>query len=118
MQIKHQLGFSILLTDLGGPLEAKDQTDALKARIDAIVKLYHDAKPTVGKPYPLKFAGGAGQGTNVRYKDSQGRGHTCLVSVLGGPKFSVACVIQYLDEDQKDALPSIKKILNSLEAIP
>ena len=40
VQIRHQLGFNVLLTDLGGPLDAKDQKDALKARIDSVVKLH------------------------------------------------------------------------------
>ena len=59
VQIKHQLGFTILLTDLGGPLDAKDQKDALKARTDAIVKLYPtDSRPSASRtkrssPTPL-----------------------------------------------------------------
>ncbi|MGO8690482.1 MAG: hypothetical protein ACLQLG_12740 [Thermoguttaceae bacterium] len=118
IEIRHQLGFNVLLTDLGGPLEAKDQDEVLKSRIDAVVKLHHDEKPEVGKPFQAKFAGAAGQGTIVRYKDARGVGHSCVVCVLGGPNFSVACVIEYHDDDRKDVMPTIARILDSLRGLP
>jgi hypothetical protein len=118
VEIRHQLGFNLLLTDLGGPLEAKDRDEVLKSRIDSVVKLHQDAKPAVGAMFQRKFSGAASQGTIIHYKDARGVGHSCVVCILSGAKFCVACIIQYHDDDKKEVMPAITKILDSLTALP
>ncbi len=118
VEIRHQLGFSVLLTDLGGPLDAKEQEAVMKARIDSVVKLHHDAAPKVSDAYAAKFAGAVGQGKTVRYTDAREKGHTCLVYVLGEGKFSVACIVQFLDDNKKEVLTPVKKVLDSIAALP
>ncbi len=117
VQIRHQLGFNLLLTDLGGPLEAKEQDEVMKSRIDSVVKLHKDEKPTVGSPFQRQFSGAAGQGKIIHYKDAQGVGHSCVVCTLSGAKFCVACIVQYRDEDKKEVMPTVTKILDSVEGL-
>ena len=118
VEIKHQLGFSILLSDLGAPLDAAGMEKALKTQVDALAEMHRNEKATVGKPISGKFAGATGPGKIVQYTDAHGKGHTCVVYVLGGPKFCVACIIQYLDEDKDNVRETDSEILNSIEAMP
>ncbi len=118
VEIKHQLGFSIQLTDLGGPLEAAAVEPALKTQVDALAEMHSKEKATTSGPITGKFAGAQGPGRAVKYTDARGKGHTCLVYLLSGPKFSVVCVIQYLDEDKGGVLTHIKRVLDSIAALP
>ena len=116
--IKHQLGFSVLLTDLGGPLDAAGTEKALQTQVNALAELHDKEKVTVSKTLTGKFSHASGPGKSLRYKDAHGDGHTCLVYVLGGPKFSVACIVQYLDEDASLVLKPVEKALDSIEPLP
>ena len=129
MQIQHELGFSILLIDLGRPLDAKAQKEKLKLLADSVADSYSKvkgAKPIVGKPYSYKFASGtAGRWTPISYTTKQGDkdvGHTCAAWVLSGPPdkatFTVTCLIQYRDEDKDEVRPLVKKILDSIRPLP
>ena len=44
MRIAHELGFSVLLTDLGRPLGQKEQQEALKVLVDSVTATLHDMK--------------------------------------------------------------------------
>jgi len=79
-----------------------------------------EAKATeveVGKPQERKFAGAAGRGVVVRYRDAQQFTHTCLIYVLTGTKFTASCIAEYLDHDRDDVLPQIRKTLDSIRPV-
>jgi hypothetical protein len=121
VQIKHELGFSVLVTDLGGRLEPKAQGEILKALADSLVATYReqggkDVKAT--EPETRKFAGSSGRGCTIHYLDAKGFGHTCLAYVLSGEKFTVTCVAQFLDDDKADVGPLVRKIFDSLRSLP
>ena len=125
--IKHELGFSIQLTDLGRPLDAKAQEEKLKFLADSVAKSYSDevngAKLTVSKPYPCTFVGAEGRRTTISTRQGdKDVGHTCVACVLSGPpgdaKFTVTCLIQYPDEDRNEIMPLVKKTLDSIRPLP
>ena len=121
VRLTHELGFSILLADLGRPLEPKKQEETLKMLVEAVTKTLREQKAAridVSDPRQRKFAGSHARGVTVCYRDSKDFGHICLVYVLSGPAFAASCVVEYLDHDAEDVLPLIKKTLDSVQAIP
>jgi hypothetical protein len=121
VRITHELGFSVLLGDLGRPLTATEQDDALKVLIDSVTATLGEMKAqeiNVTESHQRKFGGSAGRGVTIRYSDAKGFRHVYLLYVLSGPKHAATCVVEYLDHDADDALPLIKKMLDSVRAIP
>jgi hypothetical protein len=124
VRIKHELGFSIMLTDVGEVLDKDEQDKALERLKGSVVATYHDVKGAtlaVGNPHLLNFSNAYGSGITIHYTVHEGDrdfGHTCQACVLSGPTFTVTCLIQYLDTDKKDVMPLITKTLKSIRALP
>lgn len=118
VQLIHELGFSMLITDLGGPLEAANQEEALKLLSSSVAASFKEKATdlTIGEPHSRKFGAATGRGVLIRYRDAENLGHTCLVYVLVGPSFSASCIVQYLDDDAQEVLPLVKKTLDSFKA--
>jgi len=120
-RLSHELGFSVLITDFGTPLDSKSRDEALKILTDSVTESYRQLKVTdlaVDKPHQRKFGEADGRGVVFRYRDEQQFGHTCLVYVITGPKFAVSCVVQYLDDDFEDVRSLLLKTLNSFRPLP
>jgi hypothetical protein len=121
VDISNELGFDLSIVDLGGPLDAKSQDNALDVLISTVKKRYADEKEPaleVGKPYERKFDGSTCRGVTVHYIDARQVGHTHLVYVLSGPKFTATCTIEYLDLNEDTVLPAVRKLLDSIRAAP
>ena len=120
VRLTHELGYTMLITDLGGPLKPEGRDKTLKILAESVTKTYREMKPaelTVSKAHERKFAGAAGRGVAIRYRDKQELRHTCLVYVLTGPEFAASCIIQYLDDDFEEVKPLILDTLNSFRAV-
>ena len=120
-RLTHELGFSILLSDLGQPLEPKAQEATLKMLVDSVTAELREEKATgidVSAPHQRTFDGSAARGVTIRYRDAKDFGHVYLLYVLTGPTFAATCVVEYLDRDSEDVLPLVKKTLDSVRAIP
>jgi len=119
-RIAHELGFSALLTDLGRPLDSREQQEMLKSLVASVTSTLgemHAQGVLVAEPHERAFKGSSARGTTVRYRDAKGFEHVYLLYVLTGPKHAATCVVQYLDHDSDDALPLIKKILDSVRSV-
>jgi len=119
-RLTHELGYTILITDLGQPLDAKAQVEALKILVDSVKETVREMKETkldVGEAHQRTFEGSSARGVTIRYRDAKDIGHVCLVYLLTGPKFAATCVVQYVDDDSEDVLPLIKKVLDSVRAV-
>ena len=119
-RLAHELGFTMLITDMGQPLAAEATEKALKIVVDSVAETFTglDVKDLeVGQPRNRMFTGTSGRGVVVRYRDEQESGHTCLVYVLNGSSFAVSCVIQYVDDDLDDVKLLIKKTLDSFRPL-
>jgi len=125
-RLTHELGlFSMLITDLGGPLKDDALDEALKIVTGSVLESFRESKVTdldVGEPQDRSFGGVdtkavSGRGVVIHHRTGQNIGHTCLIYVLNGPTFAVTCVVQYLDRDFDDAKPFLKKTLDSFRPI-
>lgn len=120
VNIRHELGFSMLITDLGQPLAEESKEDVLQFLKDSTVESFQQSameKMTVGDPHAHKFAAAAGYGVTIRYQDSKGNGQTCLIYLMTGPSFAGSCIVQFLDANEEQVLPLVKKILDSVSGI-
>ncbi len=116
-RLTHEMGFTMLLGDLGGAMDDEGRRQALDILIESVAETYREMKVEgldVGKPHERKFGENSARGVVIRYKDAQQFGHTSLVYVLQGANFTASCVVQYLDHDSEDALPLVKRILESV----
>jgi hypothetical protein len=120
VRIEHELRYTMLITDLGGPLNAESQEKALKVHQESTVEGFKrsgvEQDPSTPLP-PHEFAHSAGRGFTIRYRDGEGYDHTCLVYVIAGSNFSGYCLVEYFDADAAAVLPQVKKTLDSIEAI-
>ena len=120
VRIEHELGFTMLITDLGQPLDADSQDKALKILRESTAKGFQEAgmeEITVAEFQSRKFAGSVGRGMMIQYRDGKGLFHTCLVYLMTGPTFAGYCTVEYLDLRQVDVLPRVRKTLDSIRAI-
>jgi hypothetical protein len=116
-RLTHELGFSLLIRDLGGPLDSRGQQAALDDLMKSVVSVLRNAnaKDTeTSEPFQRKFANSSARGFTIRYRDAKGLGHVYLVCILNGPSYTAACVVEFLDNDSDDVLPLIKKTLDSV----
>ncbi len=121
VRLTHELGFSILLTDLGPSLEPKAQEETLKMLVESVTGALREEKAVgidISAPHQRTFDGSSARGVTIRYRDAKDFGHVCLVYVLTGPTFAASCVVEYLDNDSEDVLPLVKKTLDSVRALP
>jgi hypothetical protein len=120
-RIRHELGYSMQITDLGQPLEAGSEEKAFGMIRDSTLKRFQEAEMkeiAVSEYKSREFAGSLGRGAMIRYRDAQGAGRTCLVYLMTGPTFAGYSTIEYLDADQLDVLPRARKTLDSIRALP
>jgi len=119
-RVTHELGFSVLLCDLGRTLDSKAQEIALEILAKSVVTTLRDAKVqglVSGEPHQRKFSGSTARGETIRYRDAKGLEHVYLAYVLAGHDHAATCVAEYLDNDSDDVLPLIKRILDSVRPI-
>jgi hypothetical protein len=121
VRLVHELGFTMLLTDLGGPVDPSDRDKALTILTDSVEKSLDQRKVTdvkLGEPRDLSFDGAGGRGRTIHYQDAQGFGHTDVVCLLAGEGFAATCVVEYVDADAEDVVPLIRRVLDSVRAAP
>ncbi len=120
VRIEHELGYTMLITDLGGPLDAESQARALKVLQESTVEGFERAgveqDPFAAVP-PHKSANSVGRGFTIRYRDREGFAHICLGYVITGANFAGYCVVEYFDANAAAVMPRVKKTLDSIRAI-
>ncbi len=121
VRLRHELGYTMLLTDLGRPLLPEAEEATFKLLKDSVVQSLRESgmvELTEAGPAALRSAGAKVRGASLHYRDRQGFEQTCLVYLLAGPTFSCTCVVQYFDSDAESVKPRIQSTLESLEAVP
>lgn len=120
VRLVHELGFTMLLGDLGGPLEGDNRQQALDLLVESVTETFKQmnvAGLEVGKTHQRDFGGVSALGSTIRYRDPQDYGHTSLVYVFWGENLAGTCIVQYLDHDAEDVLPRIRRILESIRPV-
>jgi hypothetical protein len=116
-KITHELGFSILLNQLAGPVDPKRRAETLELLSGSVAETYKEMKVEqleVDRPHQRKFEHSTGDGVRIRYRDAQGFGHTSLVYLVTGEGFAASCIVHYLDNDADNVLPLVKRTLDSI----
>ena len=104
MQISHELGYSLTVTDPGHALTAEQRDKFLNSLADAALKRIADGKGTDSKrsdPKSLKIGESDSKWLQITYKDAEGVARTCTVFVVYGDKFTVGAVGEFRDEDKR-----------------
>lgn len=116
-KLGHELGFSMLVTDLGRELQPKAQREMLDLLVESVVQTYAQrggVKIEATDPHEREFEHAEGLGVVVRYRDTDGFQQNALVYVLQGDGFAASAIVQYLEADKQTALPLIKRTLDSI----
>jgi len=119
-RLTHELGFNMLITDLGAALPLEAQDEVLKILAESVGDSYRKMNVKdleVGEPLDRKFDGTAGRGLAIYYRDDQESSRSCLLYVLAGPNFTVSCIVQYLDRDFENVKPLLLQTLDSFRPI-
>ena len=120
VRIEHELGYTMLITDLGGPLNTESQDKALQILRDSTAEGLKQAGVEQDPAVPLKpheFAHSVGRGFSIPYRDGDGYAHTCLVYVISGSNFAGYCVVEYFEAEAPAVPQRVKKTLDSIRSI-
>lgn len=121
VNLRHELGFSILLTDLGAAAPVGGAEGLLNKYVASTLSTYResgmtDVEVSPAADYPLENL--AARAVRIHYRDKHRFDHTCALLVLNRENLWAVCVVQYLDRDINDGGPLVKRILNSLRLLP
>jgi hypothetical protein len=117
VNLRHQLGFSFLVTDLGTATPQTDLDQLLATCVESTAKTFRELGMTnlqIGQPQDRQEAVVTTRGVVLHYRDKRQFEHTCLVFVFHQKNYWATGVIQYFDRDSQDCLPLIKRMLDSL----
>lgn len=119
--LAHELGFSVIVTDLGtaldGPQREKYMQGLVEAmRTTALATAVGPIEISAAAPTDAKSA--RGEVVVLRWKDRGDLSRACGIYVLNVGKTGCSVVATMLDEDAEDAQPMVEAILDSLEARP
>ncbi len=121
VRIRHELGFTVLVTDLGPAVDSKAQEETLKIAANSVSESLKESgmkNMEVAASRDWKFANSAGRGIRLHYEDNQATPQTAMLFVLSAPNFTASCLVQYFDANADNVLPLVKRILDSLRAVP
>ena len=116
--LKHPLGVTLVLSDLGESLDAAQRNKVLSTLQGSMEKSFradNASELKVAQPHQRKFRHAAAEGVTLQYQDASGAARTCLVYVLTGEGFAASCIVQFSDEDHEDILPLVKQTLESVK---
>ncbi len=120
-EIRHELGFSLEITDLGQALDAKRRDELLKTLVDDAVKRFADRNATdlkQAEPRSGKYGNSEGKSVEIKFNDSDGVAWTCMVFVLWGEKYTVSAVAHFQDHDREDVRLWVMNALKSIRPLP
>lgn len=112
---KHDLGWVMTVTDLGGPMPPENQDKTLQLLVGSVQKSIDPsaARKEVGKPAVRTIGMNMVRGVTILYDDKDGVGHSSLIYLVTGDGFACSCIVQVLDADRENALPLITATLES-----
>ena len=146
VRLVHEGGFTMMITDLGGPLPPDKQIQATTDLLKEVMAMCKGKKEVrVEDRHKLDLANGVLRGAVVRFTDSKpvapdktapdktapdktapGKKeqdddlsrHSMLVQTICGKEFAVTCITHYLDGDFEDIKLLIKQTAESFRPIP
>jgi hypothetical protein len=119
-QIRHELGFSLEITDLGHVLDEEHRNELLKTVVDDLEKRLTDRKASGLKrtePKVQKFGSSDSKRVSISFTDSKGVARSCAVFVLSGERYTVSAVSEFRDQDKEDVGPWVTNALESIRPL-
>ncbi len=113
----HDLGFTMIVGDLGGAIDLADRPKVLRLLVERMVRSFRpqtEQEPAVSKIARAAFDGMSGRVVSIQYRDVDGFHRTCVVYLLVDNDHACSCIVQYLDEDAVVIAPLVKQILDSI----
>lgn len=120
VRLRHELGYTIHLTDLGGTLPEEAVSKAVQLLTDTVVETCQETGATGVARVEAKaatFGESTARGAIVRYQDASGAAQVNLVYVLTGPTYAASCIVQYADADKDDVLSLVRRTLESIQGL-
>ena len=117
--LRHELGFTLIASDLGRSYDAAGRQQALEALANSVQTSLRAEQAGEVKTTELpanQLPAATIHARRMRYTDKLGTARTSLIYILGDESFTAACIVQLLDTDAADVLPLVKTTLNSLRA--
>jgi hypothetical protein len=119
-RVEHELGYSLIVTDLGPSMDGDTKRKALEILAKSVVDSFakgntHDLQVFAAHEHPFQHS--RGMGVVIRYKDQQDLDQVCLVYLLTTETFACSAVASYLHIDAGNVLPQIKDTLDSVRPI-
>ncbi len=119
VRLVHEAGFTMMITDLGGPIPPDQQIKATTDLVKEVLALYKGAKDLRTEDrHKLDLGNAVLRGVVIRYTDAEKIKHSVLVQTICGKEFAVTCISQYLDNDFEDIKLLIKGTVESFRPIP
>lgn len=118
--LSNDLGFTMIITDLGGTIDTEDRDRVLKLLVDRMVQSFRpnaEGAPTVSKESEAKFDDMSGSVVSIQYRDKDGYDRTCVVYLLADATHACSCIVQYLNENAVAIAPVVKRTLDSIRPL-
>ena len=117
VRLVHEMGFTMIITDLGGPIPPENQIAASTELIKEAVGMCKDMNEvTVKDEHRLNLPNAVLRGAVVHYKSKE-VANSLLVQTICGKDFAVTCITHYLDDDFPDIKGLIKNTVESFRPI-
>ncbi|HPP51732.1 MAG TPA: hypothetical protein PK777_02190 [Thermoguttaceae bacterium] len=122
VRLAHPQGCHLLITELGEPLRQEDRETALRMLTEATVQTYRqrhipDNQMEVSRLEDTSLPAAEARGVQIRYQDAKGIEHRSLIYLLVGKTFTCSCIVEYLQADEGQTLPVVKRLLDSIQPI-
>jgi hypothetical protein len=115
--LKHELGFTVVVSDLGGPMDEPGRRQVLARLQKSMEQSFREDQTEHLKTaarHERRFTHAPAEGVTIQYHDARGRAHSCLIYVLAGKTFTASAIAQFQDADHQTVLPLVKKTLDSI----
>ncbi len=123
VRLVHPQGCHMLVTEIGQPLAEGDRDTALRMLTEATVQNYRqrgipEAKMELTRLEKTQLPAAEARGVRIRYQDAKGIEHQSLIYLLVGKTFTCSCIVEYLQVDEGQVLPILKRIFDSIQPLP
>lgn len=117
-ELRHNLGFTVAITDLGGTIDAEDREKAVQLLIEAtVIELQRDGGADIepGKITTRKFGPVTGTGAALDYQQD-GVPYRALAYLMTTAETATSVLIDYPAAKQEAALAIVKPTLESFQS--
>ena len=120
VRIRHELGFTVIITDLGPAMDAKGQAELLRILTASMSETLQESevkKLETAAPREWKFTNPPVAAFNSAMKTNRQLRKPPWFLVLSDPNFTASCIVQYFDGNAENVLPGSAEIVDSIRGL-